>query len=189
MDAPQELLTEEEQCFLLDVARMTVIEHVQSGRTPAFTADNPKLDRRRGAFVSLHEKSGTLRGCIGYIEPIKPLLQTIVEMAVACSCRDPRFHHVTPDELPNLDIEVSVLTPLRQVRCVDEICVGEHGLMIQSGCCSGLLLPQVPAEFGWDRQRFLRETCYKAGLHADAWKDPDAKLCTFRAQVFGGSLM
>jgi len=189
MDAPQNLLDEHEKEFLLDVACKTIIEYVTNGTTPDFTSDNPKLDRKCGAFVTLHEKSGALRGCIGYVEPVKPLFQTIIEMAIACSTRDPRFHPVTSDEFPNLDLEISVLTPLEEVLNVEEIRIGEHGLMIKKAGSSGLLLPQVATEFGWDRHEFLRETCQKAGLEKNAWKEPDAKLFAFSAQVFGRSLL
>jgi len=189
MDAPEALLNEDEKEFLTEVARKTVIEHAENGSAPEFTTDNPKLDRKSGAFVSLHEKNGALRGCIGYVEPIKPLLKTVTNMAVACSSRDPRFQPVTPDEFPNLNIEVSVLTPLEEISDAETIRVGEHGLMIKKGQASGLLLPQVPVEFGWDRHRFLEETCRKAGLEPGAWKEPDAKIFVFFAQVFGGSLL
>ncbi|GAB4348372.1 MAG: AmmeMemoRadiSam system protein A [Candidatus Abyssubacteria bacterium] len=189
MDAPKPLLDDSEQQYLLNVARQTIIEYVTSGKQPEFTTDNPKLKQNCGAFVSLHEKSGALRGCIGYVEPIKPLIQTVSDMAVACSTRDPRFYPVTPDEFPNLDIELSVLSPLEQVTDPEQITVGEHGLMIKKGPYSGLLLPQVATEFGWDRTQFLKETCRKAGLSSNAWKDPDTRIHVFRAQVFGGSLV
>jgi len=189
MDAPGEPLNKDEQEFLLDVARKTIIEHAKNGRTPDFQSDNPGLHRKCGAFVTLTEKNGALRGCIGYVEPIKPLLHTIVDMAVACSSRDPRFQPVEPDEFPNLDVEISVLTPLEEIRKADKVCVGRHGLMIRKGSASGLLLPQVATEYGWDRPRFLEETCRKAGLKTDAWKEPDAKLFIFSAQIFGGALL
>ncbi|RJP72662.1 MAG: AmmeMemoRadiSam system protein A [Candidatus Abyssobacteria bacterium SURF_17] len=189
MDAPLQLLDDSEQQFVLDVARKTIIEYVTNGQTPDFASANTKFSQKRGAFVTLHEKSGALRGCIGYVEPIKPLLQTITDMAIACATRDPRFEPVTPDEFPNLDLEVSVLTPLEQIRDIGKIQVGKHGLMIRKGYYSGLLLPQVAAEFGWDRAQFLRETSRKAGLPGDAWKESDAKLYIFSAQVFGGSLL
>jgi len=189
MDAPEETLDKEERDFLLGVARKTIIEHARSGKTPTFTSDNPKLGRKSGTFVTLHEKSGALRGCIGYVEPVNPLLEAVVEMAVACSSRDPRFHAVTPDEFPNLDLEISVLTPPEEIDDPEKVCVGKHGLMIRKGSAGGLLLPQVATDFGWDRDRFLEETCRKAGLKAGAWKEPDAKLLVFSAQVFGGSLL
>jgi len=189
MDSPHDALNEEEKEFVLDVARKTIIEHATNDKTPEFTTDNPKLTRKGGAFVTLHEKSGALRGCIGYVEPVKPLLQAVVDMAVACSSRDPRFRPVTPEEFPKLDIEVSVLTPLEEVKDFEKIMVGTHGLMIKKGGLSGLLLPQVATEYKWDRTEFLKQTCTKAGLETDAWKKPDAKLYIFSAQVFGGSLL
>ncbi|UCD59185.1 MAG: AmmeMemoRadiSam system protein A [Candidatus Hydrogenedentota bacterium] len=183
------MLEEDEQQFVLDIARRTIIEYVTNGTTPEFTTDNPKLKKKRGAFVTLHEKSGALRGCIGYVEPIKPLVQTIIDMSIACSTRDPRFYPVTPDEFANLDLEISVLSPLEEIRDAGKVQVGEHGLMIKKGYSSGLLLPQVATEFGWDRDQFLEETCRKAGLENNAWKEPDAKLYIFSAQVFGGTLL
>jgi AmmeMemoRadiSam system protein A len=189
MDTPCEELDKDEQEFLLDVARKTIVEHTERGRTPNIFSDQPKLDRKCGAFVTLHERNGALRGCIGYVEPIKPLLQTVIEMAVACSSRDPRFSPVTPDEFPNLDLEISVISPLREIHDEADICVGRDGLMIRKGSRSGLLLPQVAAELGWDRHRFLEETCRKAGLDEDAWKEVDAKVFIFSAQVFGGRLI
>ncbi len=189
MDTPGESLNKYEQEFLLDVARKTIIEHVQKGKAPDFKSDNPNFGRKCGAFVTLSEKSGALRGCIGYVEPIKPLLQTVVEMAIACSSRDPRFRPVAPDEFPKLNLEISVLTPIKEIFSAEKVCVGEHGLMIKKGSASGLLLPQVATEYGWDRRRFLGETCRKAGLEAGAWKEPEAQIFIFSAQVFGGTLL
>jgi len=189
MDTPRAELDKEEQEFLLDVARKTIIQYTERGTTPNIFSDKPRLDRKCGAFVTLHERSGALRGCIGYVEAIKPLLQTVIEMAVACSSRDPRFNPVTPDELEDLDLEISVITPLEEVQRPDDIVVGRDGLMIKKGAHSGLLLPQVAAELGWDRHRFLEETCRKAGLDRDAWKQEDARIFAFSAQVFGGRLI
>ena len=189
MDSPEGFLNEEEQAFLLDVARKTIIEYVTNGNTLDFADDNPTFIHDRGAFVTLNEKSGALRGCIGYVNPIKPLLHAVVEMSIACSTRDPRFHPVTSEELPNLDLEVSVLSPLEEIRDVEAIRVGEHGIMIKKGASSGLLLPQVATELGWDRYQFVKETCRKAGLESNAWKEPDAQLYIFSAQIFGGSLL
>ena len=189
MDAPRQFLSKDEERFLFDIARKTIIEYITNGSTPEFSSDNPKLKQKCGAFVTLHEKNGALRGCIGYVEPVKSLLQTIVDMAIACSTRDPRFHPVTADEFSKLDLEISVLTPLEEVSDVGKICIGEHGLLVKKGYYSGLLLPQVATEFGWDRAQFLKETCRKAGLPGDAWKQPDTKLYMFAAQVFGDSLL
>ena len=112
-----------------------------------------------------------------------------IDMAVACSSRDPRFQPVTPDEFPNLHLEISVLSPLDEIHDVERIQVGKHGLMIRKGTASGLLLPQVATEYGWDRRRFLEETCRKAGLETGAWKESDARIFIFSAQIFGGSLL
>ncbi len=189
VDAPRQLLDENEQRFLLDIARQTIIQYVTTGKILEPATDNPKFKQPCGAFVSLHEKSGALRGCIGYVEPIKPLLQTIIDMSVSCSTRDPRFYPVTQDEFPNLDLELSVLGPLELIENPACIKVGEHGLIVKKGAYSGLLLPQVATEFGWDRVQFLKETCRKAGLPSNAWKDPETKIFVFRAQVFGESLL
>ena len=126
----------------------------------------------RGAFVSLHRR-GQLRGCIGYIEAVKPLLQTVMEMAPAAAFQDPRFRPVQADELADLEIEISVLTPMRLIKSPDEIEVGKHGLYIVKGQNRGLLLPQVASQYHWDRQTFLEQTCHKAGLPSNAWEDSD----------------
>ena len=111
-----------------------------------------------------------------------------MDMAVACSCRDPRFKPVIPEEIPYLELEISVITPLEEIHEPDGVCVGRHGLLIRKGCASGLLLPQVATDHKWGRHRFLDETCHKAGLKAGAWKAVDARLFVFSAQVFGGRL-
>jgi AmmeMemoRadiSam system protein A len=189
MEASREALDRDEREFLLDAARRTIIEHTENGAKPAYTSDKPRLCLECGAFVTLREKGGALRGCIGHVEPTKPLLQTVVDMAVACSCRDPRFRPVTPDELPDLELEISVLTPLEEIHEPNAVCIGLHGLMIKKGCSSGLLLPQVATDCKWDRHRFLDETCRKAGLRAGDWKADDARLFVFSAQIFGGCLI
>jgi AmmeMemoRadiSam system protein A len=134
-----------------------------------------------GAFVTLH-KSGSLRGCIGYAEPAKPLFRTVRQCALAAALHDPRFEPVVPDELPDLHIEISVLSPL-QVIAPEQIEVGRHGLIVSLGPRRGLLLPQVASGWKWDRIRFLEEACVKAGLPRDAW-NRGAKVEAFTAQVF-----
>ena len=189
MDAPEQALDRHEQDFLLDVARKTIVARAGDGKRPAFASDNPRLNCKCGAFVTLKKRSGALRGCIGYVEPRKALLHCVADMAVACCSRDPRFSPVTTDELANLDVEISVLTPLEEIRRAEEVCIGLHGLMIKKGSASGLLLPQVASEQGWECDRFVEETCRKAGLGVGAWKEPEAKLFIFSAQVFGTSLL
>lgn len=176
-------LSPEEKHELLRLAR-TVVETKARGET--FTEWPPpteKLKEARGAFVSIH-KLGMLRGCIGNLEGHEPLYRTIAEMAAAAAFKDPRFRPVTEDELPYLDIEISVLTPLEELKDPNEIEVGRHGILIRKGGYSGLLLPQVATERNWDLWTFLGETCRKAGLPKDAWKDKDTKIYVFSADVF-----
>jgi AmmeMemoRadiSam system protein A len=147
-------------------------------------SDSDILGARAGAFVSLHKK-GQLRGCIGRFEADGPLADTVADMAVAASRNDPRFSSVTPDETDDIDIEISVLSPLRRISDVSEIEVGVHGLYMIRGMRRGTLLPQVAAERGWDRETFLGETCIKAGLKRDAWQDADTEIYVYDAVVFG----
>jgi AmmeMemoRadiSam system protein A len=174
-------LTESEQQQLLRVARQALEAGVRNGRLPEAEAFTGALAEKRGAFVTLH-KAGRLRGCIGYIEALKPLHQTIAECAIAAALRDPRFDPVEPEELPALHLEISVLSPFEEIS-PEKIEVGCHGLMISQGWQRGLLLPQVATEWKWDREQFLEETCLKAGLPVDAWKS-GARIQAFTAQVF-----
>jgi len=175
-------LTEAEQQQLLRVARQALEASVRNGQLPELEAFCGALAEKRGAFVTLH-KAGRLRGCIGYIEALKPLYQTVAECAIAAALRDPRFDPVAPEELPALHLEISVLSPFEDIS-PEKIEVGRHGLMISQGWQRGLLLPQVATEWNWDREQFLEETCLKAGLPADAWKR-GARIQAFTAQVFG----
>ena len=125
-----------------------------------------------------------LRGCIGYIHALKQLDETIIEMAQAAAFRDPRFPPVTKDEFDDLEIEISVLTPIREIEDINEIEVGKHGIIIERGGYSGLLLPQVATDYGWDRETFLEHTCNKAGLPTDAWKQEGTKIKIFSADIF-----
>lgn len=174
-----------EKSELLTLARKSV-EHAVNQNKPyepdAFT--NDALNQERGAFVTLRE-AGQLRGCIGYTSPTKPLYMTVRDTATLAALRDPRFQPVSASELPLLDYEVSVLSPLRRVIDIQEIKVGEHGLLMKSATNEGLLLPQVPVEQKWDRQRFLEETCIKAGMNAGCWKEEDTDIFMFTAVVFG----
>ena len=176
-------LTEEEKKTLHQIAK-TVIENKAKGKAvPDFKIESTTLKENRGAFVTLHKK-GQLRGCIGYIEGHGPLHKTIEEMAEAAAFRDPRFTPVKEKELPELDLEISVLTPLKRISDVNEIQVGKHGIYIKKGWYSGLLLPQVATEYRWDRQTFLEHTCQKAGLPSNAWKEKDTEIYIFSADIF-----
>lgn len=138
----------------------------------------------RGAFVTLSTLSDDLRGCIGTILPVGPLDATVARMAVAAAVEDPRFLPVTPQELPALRIEISALT-VPEPADAERIEVGRHGLIVTRGSRKGLLLPQVASEWGWDRVEFLAQTCRKAGLPADAWRDSQTLLEWFEAEVWG----
>jgi len=176
-------LSPEEKQTLLKLARDTICSRATGKPLPAVSDATDALRRRSGAFVSLHRR-GMLRGCIGYIEPVLPLIEAVQEMALSAAFQDPRFEPLSSEELSDLDIEISVLTPFEKITDAARIEVGCHGLMIRKGDCSGLLLPQVPVQFGWDRETFLAQTCQKAGLRPDAWKDLDAELYIFSADIF-----
>jgi AmmeMemoRadiSam system protein A len=169
--------------LLLQVARDSIAAHLEGKTPPLVKASSAVVREPRGAFVSLHRR-GQLRGCIGYLEACKPLLQTVQEMAVAAAFHDPRFPPLQAGELPDLEIEISVLSPMRLIASTDEIEVGRDGLFIVRGLRRGLLLPQVATQYHWDRLAFLEQTCCKAGLPPDAWKDPGTQIYTFTADIF-----
>lgn len=176
-------LNEEEKRELLKIARETIKKVLNGEDPPKPQFKFPVFKEKRGAFVTLN-KRGMLRGCIGYVLPYKTLEETIIDMAQAAAFRDPRFNPVTPDEYDDLEIEISVLTPVREIKDINEIEVGKHGIIIERGMSSGLLLPQVATEYGWDRETFLEHTCQKAGLPRDAWKQEGTKIKIFSADVF-----
>jgi AmmeMemoRadiSam system protein A len=130
-------------------------------------------------------EKGQLRGCIGYVAPIKPLYLTVRDVAQMAALRDSRFRPVTAGELGELQYEISVLSPLRRVMDVQEIRIGQHGLLIHTSDHEGLLLPQVASDEKWDRATFLEEVCFKAGLPERAWQSAGADLFRFTALVFG----
>jgi AmmeMemoRadiSam system protein B/AmmeMemoRadiSam system protein A len=184
---PKFSLTSSEKRQLLEIARKSVESTIKEGRAYKLPADLPaSLMQDRGAFVTLKE-SGELRGCIGYTVAMQPLAETVRDVATYAALRDPRFRPVTASELSQLQYEVSVLSPLRRVSDINQIKIGEHGLMIVKGATRGLLLPQVAPEQHWDRNTLLDETALKAGLPAKAWRDKDSDLFMFTAVVFGES--
>lgn len=178
--------TTPEEKELLTIARETLRAAVAEGRTyePPRPGSSELLEER-GVFVTL-KKRGALRGCIGYVLPTVPLYLAVRDMAINSALRDPRFPPVTPEELPALHIEISVMTLLQPVEDPNEIVVGEDGLVIEALGQSGLLLPQVAPEQGWTREQFLEGVCMKAGLPPDAYTWEDAKLYKFQAHIFGG---
>ncbi len=194
------MITHDEKRELLRIARESIAHALERTYPPAGSrrADRasqggagPTLNARPfqgriaepgGAFVTIrihHE----LRGCIGYIESQSPLGEVVAEVAEKAALEDPRFPPLSREELEGAQLEISVLSPLRPVARVEEIEVGKHGLLIEYGHRRGLLLPQVPGEFGWDREEFLENTARKAGLPADTWKDPAATIYAFTAEI------
>lgn len=174
-------LNAEEKAFLLLLARKSLEAAVCNAKMEPPAAVPSALRIPAGAFVSLH-RQGHLRGCIGYVQPAHPLYRTVIEAAMASALHDTRFEPVRPEELPEVEIEISVLSLLQEVH-PEEVQVGTHGLMISQGRTRGLLLPQVAIEHQWQRERFLEETCQKARLPSDAWRH-GAKVEAFTAEVF-----
>lgn len=171
----------EERATLLRLAHRS-IESAPEGLEFEIVPPTEHLAEQRGAFTTLH-LHGKLRGCIGYVFPTQSLYRTVAETARAAAFDDPRFQPVELEEARRLKIEISVLS-LLQPAAPEQIVVGKHGLVVQHGGRRGLLLPQVPVEWDWDRETFLAQTCLKAGLPPDAWKR-GAELQVFTAEVFG----
>jgi MEMO1 family protein len=176
-------LSADEKKKLLVIARRTLRNLVSKKKLPEFNVTEEALCEKRGVFVTLNE-GGKLRGCIGYIQPIKPLYLAVQELAVNAAKNDRRFSPVTKAELKKIKIEISALNRLKRLREVSEINVGSDGLYIIKGDRSGLLLPQVAVEWGWGREEFLKQVCLKAGLPEAAWQEQDALLYRFSAAVF-----
>ena len=177
-------LSPQEREALLKLARQTIEELVAAGKSDQPPAGLPGPEMERGAFVTIH-RHGQLRGCIGNFTADGSLVNTICDMAEAAASQDPRFPPVSAAELDDIDLEISVLSPLREVEDVAEIEVGKHGIYIINPRGRGVLLPQVATEYGWDRETFLDHTCLKAGLSPDCWKDPASQVLVFSAQIFG----
>jgi len=180
--APEFSLSADEKKELIRLARQAVQTFVAEKRIIASTTEDPNLLAERGAFVTL-KKKGELRGCIGFIEPVASLWETVIQTAIYAASEDNRFTPVTPEELSDLEVEISVLTPLKKIDNPRVVQVGKHGLVIAMGRNRGLLLPQVPVENNWDRETFLCQACVKAGLPPDAWKK-GAEISIFEAIVF-----
>lgn len=176
------MTTDHTRAHLLAVARRAIRAQVLGDGpelvAPALTAE------ASGVFVTLTRK-GELRGCLGVVRDEVRVADAVARLAGEVCHEDPRFRPITPSELPELHIEISVLTPLERVREMTAIQVGRHGLVVEQGARRGLLLPQVATEHGWDRETFLAQTCVKAGLQPSAWRH-EAWVFRFEAEVFGG---
>ena len=172
------------------MARAVVESHVRDEKPPEFRPPDA-FERKSGVFVTLTTHPGDdLRGCIGYPEPVAPLLTALTDSAVSAASRDPRFPPVTPEELDNIRVEVSLLTPPEEIvteRTADlphHINIGEDGLIVERNGRRGLLLPQVPVEWNWDSEEFLCQACMKAGVSPDSWLMSGTRVFSFRAEVF-----
>ncbi|MFP4604316.1 MAG: AmmeMemoRadiSam system protein A [Bacteroidales bacterium] len=178
-------LKPEEKKELLKIARETLESYIREGKKPEIEESRLTeiLKEKTGAFVTLSKK-GNLRGCIGHFEANKPLYQIVQEMAVAASTQDIRFSPVEEDELDEIEIEISVLTPMEKVSSADEIELGKHGVYIKNGPNAGTFLPQVAESTGWSKEEFLGHLARdKAGLSWEAWKNKDTELYTYEAIV------
>jgi hypothetical protein len=176
------VLSAEARADLLRLARAALTAFVERGSVIEDPTGRPELATPRAAFVTL-TKRGALRGCIGFIEPVAPLGRTVVQAAICAATEDPRFRALAASELKDIRVEISVLTPLREIDDPAEVEVGRHGLVVERDGRRGLLLPQVAVENGWDRVTFLEEGSLKAGLPRDAWRR-GARLFVFEAIVF-----
>jgi AmmeMemoRadiSam system protein A len=184
------VISDEEEKTLLGLARFVLNSFVSSGVTnypgakPGGFTITDRMKQRLGAFVTLN-KSDQLRGCIGYITGRKMLYEAVIDNTVNAAASDPRFSPVTKEELKDIDIEISVITPLIKVESIDEIQIGRDGLYLVNGNNTGVFLPQVPLEWNWDRKTYLEELGLKAGLTREAYRDKATILYRFSAQVFG----
>ena len=174
-----------EKKLLLEVARRACTSAVERRDSPPDLPVSDALRRPGGAFVTLHRGS-RLRGCIGQLPSREPLIEVVARCARSAALEDPRFSPVRPEEIAEIDIEISVLSPLEEIT-PDHIEAGKHGLVVSQGWQRGVLLPQVAAQFGWTAEKLLEETCVKAGFDRAAWKDPETRIQAFTAEVFSES--
>jgi AmmeMemoRadiSam system protein A len=172
-------LSEEERKAILALARQALTEAIGKGRLLARFPTEGIFSMRCGVFVTLQVR-GKLRGCIGVIDGREPLGEGLIRCTASAALADPRFTQMLPEEVADSEIEVSLLSPLQRI-LPEEIEVGKHGLVVEQGMRRGLLLPQVAVEHRLDRERFLEETCHKAGFSRDAWKDPETAIYGFKA--------
>jgi AmmeMemoRadiSam system protein B/AmmeMemoRadiSam system protein A len=174
-------LSPEQRSLLLKIARETIFSYIKDKKIPRFNITDRRLTTSGATFVTIKDRYGNLRGCIGNILPVMALYESVQRNAIAASTADPRFPPMRPEELEGISVEVTVLSPLEKITDPEDIVIGRHGLFIVKDSKSGILLPQVPVEFGWDKKTFLKEVSLKAGLPEDAWKDGD--LYRFTAEI------
>lgn len=176
------MLSDNEAVGLLQIAREAITSLVKHQDYAPAPREEKALNERSGCFVTI-KRNGQLRGCIGNFQSKIPLFRGVAEMAVAAASQDPRFAPLEEVELDDLELEISVLSPLQKIDDIERIEVGTHGIYLEKNFSRGVLLPQVATEYGWDRLTFIRQTCNKAGLPADAWQDRDTEIYIFSAQI------
>lgn len=184
------MISEENGQYLLDIAKKTVSTYLETNQRIFTPKDCPEeLKQDLGVFVTINKKR-RLRGCIGYPEPVKSLIESTIDVAIAAAFEDPRFPQLTKDEFDDIEFEVTVLTQPELIEVAhpnqyfDEIEIGRDGLIIQKGYAKGLLLPQVAPENGFTKEEFLDHTCMKAGISADSWMDESCDVYKFQGQIF-----
>ncbi|MGA9115787.1 MAG: AmmeMemoRadiSam system protein A [Bacteroidota bacterium] len=176
------MLTQDARRELLMLARDAILRSLRGRLLPLRAFRSPELNRPGGMFVTLR-LGGDLRGCIGYIRSDEPLGRVVQEIAPKAAFEDLRFPPVTAEEVEKLKLDISILSPMEAVADPVAVKPGLHGLMVEKGGCRGLLLPQVAVEYGWTREEFLNHTARKAGLPPEAWRDPNAVVYTFTAEI------
>jgi len=186
-------LTLDEGEYLVRLARRAIETRLKTGKTIAPADASEKLRLKCGVFVTLNKVSGashSLRGCIGFPYPMMPLAEAVVDSAISAALKDPRFEPMSAREMDSIVIEVSVLTPPEKIsverpdQYSNRVEVGKDGLIVSRGSNRGLLLPQVPVEWGWDAEEFLTQCCIKAWLPPDAWLLPGTEISRFQAIIF-----
>lgn len=184
---------EEDGEFLVRIAREAIRKRLDTNQHLSITDIPPALRKKSGVFVTIKKKTqsgGMLRGCIGHIYPEAPLIEATIDSAILAATNDPRFPPMTPRELVEALIEVTILTPPEEIKVdnpseyLEKIKIGRHGLIVESGFRKGVLLPQVPVEWDWDVEEFLIQLCGKAGLIPDCWCLEDTKLYRFESEIF-----
>ncbi len=177
------MLTVSQKKMLIDIARRSIEAQLNDVPLELPQGAPSPLMERKGAFVTL-KINGMLRGCIGTFMADRPLIEIVANMAHQAAFHDPRFRPLTRHEYEEVTIEISALSPLKEISDIEEITVGTHGIYIIRGGSSGVLLPQVAVEYNWDRIKFLEQTCLKTGLWPDCWKEEGTKILIFSAEVF-----
>lgn len=178
------MFTEEQGRKLLSIARENILYYLAHHEMLSVEDIPPEFTEKRGVFVTL-KKNGALRGCIGYPEPVYPLISALLDSSVSAAVRDPRFPPVKLKEMDDITVEVTVLTnPEKFVPDPNNVVIGEDGLIVEKGIFKGILLPQVPVEWEWDAETFLCQTCIKAGLPPDCWLEKETVVYKFQGQIF-----